>query len=237
MPMSREAVTKPANFAANVGELLERLECRPIETEADLDAVLRLRYDAYLKEGAVPPSENGRLADRFDDLPNVVNVGVFHEDQLVSALRVHFLSDPDDDSPSMEVFSDVLRPYLAAGKRMVDPNRFVLDYATARKFPHLAYVTVRLSVVASAYYAAHLSIATIRVEHQAFYKRTFFATPAAPPRHYPLLTKKICLMLVDYEHNQHHIVERANYFVSTPEEQERLFGKIRFRAGEDVAAA
>lgn len=235
--MSTENVTAPSSFAANVGQLLERLECRPIETAADLDAVVRLRYEAYLKEGAVPLSESGRLADRFDDLPNVVNVGVFHEDQLVSALRVHFLSDPDDASPSMEVFSDVLRPYLAAGKRMVDPNRFVLDYGMARKFPHLAYVTVRLSVVASAYYAAHLSIATIRVEHQAFYKRAFFATPAAPPRHYPLLTKKICLMLVDYEHDAHRIVERASYFASTRAEQERLFGKIRFPARAAVVAA
>lgn len=235
--MCSKNATPSSSFATNVGQLLERLECRPIESETELDAVLRLRYEAYLKEGAVGPSESRRLSDRFDDQPNVVNVGVFHEEKLVSALRVHFLSGVDDESPSMEVFADVLRPHLAAGKRLVDPNRFVLDYETARKFPHLAYVTVRLSVVASAYYAAHLSIATVRVEHQAFYKRAFFATPAAPPRGYPLLTKKICLMLVDYEKDQDRIIERASYFASTRAEQEKLFGKIRVDRGESSAAA
>lgn len=234
--MSSETIVAASNFAANVGRLLETLECRTIETEADLDAVLRLRYDAYLKEGAITPNASRRLADRFDHLDNVVNTGVFHEDKLVGALRLHFLSHVDDDSPSMEVFADVLRPQLAAGKRLVDPNRFVLDYATARKFPHLAYVTVRLSVVASAYYAAHLSIATIRAEHQAFYKRAFFATPVTPPRPYPLLTKKICLMFVHYERDKERIVGRSRYYASTPAEQDKLFGKIK-RVGMQPSAA
>ena len=234
--MRSETIVTASSFAANVDHLLETLEYRTIETDADLDAVLRLRYDAYLKEGAITPSESHRLSDSFDHLDNVVNVGVFHEDKLVSALRVHFLSDPDNDSPSMEVFSDLLRPYLEAGKRLVDPNRFVLDYATAREFPQLAYATVRLSVMASAYYAAHFSIATIRVEHQAFYKRTFFATPVAPARYYPLLTKKISLMLVDYEKDQHRIVERSPFYASTRAEQQRLFGKIKIDRKLEAAA-
>ncbi len=50
------------------------------------------------------------LADCFDGLDNAVNIGVFHEDRLVAAKRLHFLSKPEDDSPTMEVFSDVLRP-------------------------------------------------------------------------------------------------------------------------------
>ncbi|MHB8884043.1 MAG: N-acyl amino acid synthase FeeM domain-containing protein [Methylovirgula sp.] len=225
--MRSKPIVAASSFTANVNRLVEVLEYRTIESDADLDAVLKLRYDAYLKEGAITPNESRRLGDNFDHLGNAVNVGIFHEGKLVSALRIHFLSDPNDDSPSMEVFSDVLRPHLEAGKRLVDPNRFVLDYATARRFPHLAYATVRLSVMASAYYSAHLSIATIRVEHQAFYKRTFFATPTAPARSYPLLTKKISLMLVDYEKDQHRIVERSPFYESTRAEQERLFGKIK----------
>ncbi len=236
--MCLKTIVPASSFAANVDHLLETLEYRTIEKEADLDAVLQLRYAAYLKEGAIDPNESGRLVDRFDEFDNAVNIGVFHEDKLVAAMRIHFLSKPNDDSPSMTAFSDILGPYLAAGKRIVDPNRFVVDYATARRFPHLAYVTMRLSVIASAYYAAHLSVASIRVEHQAFYRRAFFATPTAAPRSYPGLTKKLCLMLVDYEKNQHRIAERSPFYASTLEEQKRLFGKIKIdRKPSAVVAA
>lgn len=236
--MRSEKVTAPSSFVANIGQLLEKLEYRPIETEADLDAVLRLRYAAYLKEGALTTNESQRLGDRFDALDNAVNIGVFHEDRLVAATRFHFLSKPEDNSPSMEVFSDLLRPHLEAGKRMVDPNRFVVDYETAREWPHLAYATLRLSVIASAYYGAHFTTISVRAEHQAFYKRAFFATPVAPPRPYPLLTKKISLMLVDDKKNHDRIFERGSYFASTATEQEKLFGKIKLdRLPQAVAAA
>lgn len=235
--MCSERVTAPSSFAENVDHLLAKLHCRAIETEDDLDRVLRLRYAAYLKEGAIRPNESGRLIDRFDAMNNAANIGVFHEDCLVAAMRVHFLSQPDDISPSLVAFPEVLMPHLEAGKRMVDPNRFVVDYETARKFPHLAYVTMRLSVVASAYFDAHLSIASIRVEHQAFYKRAFFATPAAAPTTYPGLTKKLCLMLVDYENNRHRIVERSPFYASSVTEQERLFSAIRRKNSDQAAAA
>lgn len=225
--MSMEAVTKPASFAGNIDHLLEKLHYRTIITDEDLDAVQRLRYDAYLREGAISPNSSERLTDDYDALDNAANIGVYHNDSLIAAMRIHFLAKPDDVSPSLTAFGDVLRPHLEAGKRMVDPNRFVVDYETARKFPHLAYVTMRLSVIASAYFDAHYSIASIRVEHRAFYKRSFFATPAAAPRLYPGLTKKLCLMLVDYANDREKIVERSSFYESTEEEQISLFGRIK----------
>ena len=235
--MDSKNVAAATSFAGNVDRLLAKLDCRRIETEADLDLVLRLRYSAYLKEGAISPNDSCRLVDRFDMLDNAVNIGVFHEDSLVAAMRIHFLSSESDVSPSLAAFPDILGPYLEAGKRMVDPNRFVVDYETARKFPHLAYVTMRLSVIASAYYAANISIASIRVEHQAFYKRAFFATAAAAPRDYPGLTKKLCLMLVDYEKNRDRIIERGPFYASALEEQKQLFGKIKVDRSQNAAAA
>jgi hypothetical protein len=235
--MSMEAVTKPASFAGNVDHLLEKLHYRTIVSDEDLDEVLRLRYDAYLREGAITPNSDTRLIDRYDDLDNAANIGVYHNDSLIAAMRIHFLSKPDDMSPSLTAFEDVLRPHLEAGKRMVDPNRFVVDYETARKFPHLAYVTMRLSVIASAYFDAHYSIASIRMEHRAFYKRSFFATPAAPPRLYPGLTKKLCLMMVDYGNDREKIVARSSFYESTQEEQVALFGRIQRGNNSCCAAA
>ncbi len=235
--MRSSTIAAPSSFALNVNHLLQKLECRPIESDDDLDRVMRLRYAAYLKEGAIGPNETGRLEDRFDAIENAINIGVFHDERLVAAKRFHFLSKPDDVSPTYFAFPDILRPHLEAGKRIIDPNRFIVDYDTAREFPHLAYVTVRLSVIASAFYDTHLTTVSVRPEHQAFYRRAFFATQAAEPRLYPGLTKQLCLMLVDYEKNQDRIYERGSYYASMPDEQERLFGKIKSAATGFPAAA
>jgi Autoinducer synthase len=235
--MRATTVAAASSFAVNVHHLLQSLECRPIESSEDLERVMRLRYAAYLKEGAIGPNETGLLEDRFDALENAVNVGVFRDEKLVAAKRFHFLSKPDDVSPTYFAFHDVLLPHLEAGKRIIDPNRFIVDYDTAREFPHLAYATVRLSVMASAYYDAHLTTVSVRPEHQAFYKRAFFAAQAATPRQYPGLTKQLCLMLVDYEKDRHRIYERGSYYASTAEEQALLFGKIKAAPGSHAAAA
>ncbi len=48
------------------------------------------------------------------------------------------------------------------------------------------------------------------------------------PASYPLLTKKIGLMLVDYEKDQDRIYERGPFYASTPRRAgQRLFGKIK----------
>jgi hypothetical protein len=235
--MRSETIAPASNFAANVARLLTFVEYRAITTEAELDAVHRLRYDAYLKEGAIGTDESHRLADRYDHLDNVVNIGLFFEDRLVSAMRMHFLAKPDDLSPSMHAFGDYLSPYLAAGNRLVDPNRFVVDYDTARKLPHLAYATTRLTMIAGAYYDARFAVISIRPEHQAFYKRTFFSTLLCPPRPYPGLTKKLCLMLGDFQNDGERIVRRNSFYASTAAEQERLFGAVKRKNGQHAAAA
>ena len=42
--------------------------CERIDTAAGLDAVDHLRYEAYLKEGAIEPNGDKRLVDAFDQL-------------------------------------------------------------------------------------------------------------------------------------------------------------------------
>lgn len=225
--MPVEEIRSATRFAKHVNQFIAKIDYRRMETDAELDQVHRLRYAAYLKEGAISKSASERLTDRYDDLPNVVNVGLFFEDKLISALRMHFLADVNDVSPSLEVFPDILLPLLKTGKRMTDPNKFVADYEAARRFPQLAYATTRLTMMAGAYFKARLAVISPRVEHQAFYKRTFFATTVCPPRAYPALSKPICLMLGDYEKDGIRIIERHPFYASSGAEQESLFGKIK----------
>jgi hypothetical protein len=208
-----------------------------METDAELEAILRLRHDAYLREGAIVARADGRLPDQFDELPNAVNIGVFLEGSLVSALRVHALMEVRDTSPALQAFPELLRPHVLAGKSIVDPNRFVTSRAASRAYPELPYATVRLSVMASAHYNAHLATATVRVEHQAFYTRSFFAVPASEPREYPTLTKPLLLMLVDFAKSEQQIYERGSFYRSTESEREAVFGARHYARHRSASTA
>ena len=231
-------VQSPSSFADRVYCLLERVQYRRMETEADLDAVLRLRYEAYLKERAIPVSQSERLEDAFDEVDNVYNIGVFVDGELASALRLHRLSNTHQKSPALETFGDFLVQELRAGKLILDPNRFVANYRLARLYPALPYATARLGVMACVHFGIDLMTMTVRAEHQAFYKRTLFAYQTCPPRPYPLLSKPISLLFTDFVRDADRILRQRPYWVSSESERQALFGKgpTSFRSWSGAAA-
>ena len=70
--MSNAAVKslQPA-LAERVRELLQRVSYRRADTDEDREAIYRLRYRAYLDEGAIEPDFGRRLSDRFDESTTV----------------------------------------------------------------------------------------------------------------------------------------------------------------------
>ena len=202
---------------------LDVVDYRLAETEFEKEEIYRLRYRAYLHEGAIEPRADQRLKDRFDDLPNSWIFGVYIEGMLVSSLRVSVAASLDDDTPAVDAFSDLLKPELAKGKVIVDPNRFVADPQREYRLPELPYVTVRLGYVACAYFNADIGTATVRSEHRAFYRRVFLQKPLCEPRPYPTLTKPLCLMAADYPTVRDRIFERYPYFHSSFFERRKLF--------------
>jgi hypothetical protein len=65
----------------------------------------------------------------------------------------------------------------------------------------------------------------VRVEHQAFYRRTFGHRAICPPRSYPLLAKKIGLMAADREAVTDRVHRRYRFFRSTFFERRMLFDR------------
>ena len=204
-------------------ELLDRVDYRLAQTEFEKEEIYRLRYRAYMHEGAIEPRSDKRLTDRFDNLPNSWIFGVYFDGMLASSLRVSVAASPNDETPAVDAFSDLLKPELAKGKVIVDPNRFVADPDRDHRIPELPYLTVRLGYVACAYFNADIGTATVRHEHRAFYRRVFLQTPLCEPRPYPTLTKPLCLMAADYLSVREKIFERYPYFRSTFFERRKLF--------------
>ena len=65
----------------------------------------------------------------------------------------------------------------------------------------------------------------MRAEHQAFYRRVFGHRLICEPRHYPSLTKPICLMALDYAMARERVVQRHPFFRSTVFERRMLFAR------------
>lgn len=204
-------------------ELLDLVDYRLAETQAEKDAIYRLRYDAYLNEGAIEPNLHCKVTDRFDDLPNSWTFGVYYEGVLASSIRISVATPEHPETPSMDVFPDLLKPELAQGKILVDPTRFVADPSRAKRFPELPYMTLRLAYVACSYFDADIGLATVRTEHQAFYRRVFLHQPLSGPRDYPGLTKPICLMAADFPAMRNKVFARYPYLRSSYFERRMLF--------------
>lgn len=203
-------------------EWLDRIDYRLAETPQERDEIYRLRYRAYLKEKTIPPNREHRISDRFDDLANSWIFGVYYDGVLASSLRISVASPAWPDTPSMEVFPEALKPELAKGRVMVDPTRFVADPDYADRPVELPYMTLRLAHVACDYFHADLGLASVRSEHQAFYRRAFMHT-IAPPRDYPGLTKPICLMAIEFPAMRERLFVRYPHLRSTYFERRMLF--------------
>jgi hypothetical protein len=206
-------------------QLMERVDFRRADAREDREAIFRLRYQAYLREGAIAPNPSERFSDAFDDAPNAWIFGVYIDGELASSIRLHAASRAQPNLPALAVFPDLLSPEIQHGRILIDPTRFVADRKASRRHPELCYVTTRLAVLASEFFNANLLLATVRAEHQAFYRRVFGHRLICSPRHYPSLTKPICLMALDYGAARKRLIERNPFMRSTLFERRMLFAR------------
>src|ERR1700744_5381926 len=177
--------------------LVSRVECRRADSPEEREAIFRLRYQAYLREGAIAPSASERFVDDDDYADNAYIFGLYVDGELASSLRLHIASKDHPDFPSLHVFPDILQPRLDAGRVILDFTRFVADERLSRLHRGLPYATLRPCMLAAEYFHADDMLAAVRIEHQAFYHRAFNHRALCPPRPYPQLTKPISLMSLD----------------------------------------
>lgn len=213
----------PRSLNERVSVLLERVDYGLALTGEDRDAIFRLRYRAYSREGAIAVNDAETFSDAFDETSNAWIFGVHIDGLLTASIRLHVTTPACRDLPALKVFPDILGPAVEAGKIVIDPTRFVTDQAASRCFPALCYVTTRLAWLACEYFNADLLLATVRQEHQAFYRRVFGHRPICEPRLYPSLTKPISMMALDYRTGKERVLERHPFFRSSHFERRMLF--------------
>ena len=223
-----------SKFTESVWRLLERLDCRRAETAEERDAIFRLRYQAYLREGAILPNSSKLFADHYDGMDNAYLFGLYLEGVLASSIRIQLGSRQHPYSPSLDAFRDVLQPKLDGGNVIIDATRFVVDDGLAKRFRALPYATVRLNWLAAGYFANGYSLAAVRPEHAPFYRRTFGLRLICEARAYPNLTKPLCLLASDYETVADYVHRRYPFFHSTFFERRTLFERTQALAADQT---
>jgi N-acyl-L-homoserine lactone synthetase len=224
-------------FSDSVFRLLDRIDVRRADSSEDREAISRLRYQAYLREGAISANSSGTFFDAYDKTDNAYLFGLYLNGELASSVRLHVASREHPDFPSLEVFSDVLGPELDAGKVIIDSTRFVADENLSRQYRGLPYATVRLGWMAAEYFNAYHLLAPVRTEHQAFYRRVFGHRLVCEPRPYPRLAKPICLMTVHFSSAADQLYRRYPFFHSTLFERRMLFERTAPNAKQPAPVA
>ena len=135
------------------------------------EAIFRLRYQAYMREGAISPNSSKEFSDPYDETGNVYLFGLYIDDELASSIRIHVASKEHPDFPSLEVFPDILQPELDAGKVIVDPTRFVADENLVSAPSRIAVCHTPAFHGGGRIFRADHLLAAVRAEHQAFYRR------------------------------------------------------------------
>jgi N-acyl-L-homoserine lactone synthetase len=212
-------------FPDRIAKLLAQVDYRRADSREEREAIGRLRYEAYLREGAIRANSSKTFSDPYDETENAYLFGLHVGGQLASSLRLHVASKEQPDTPSLEVFSDVLQPLIDAGETLVDSTRFVADEGLSRVHRGLPYATLRLCMLAAEYFGADHLLAAVRVEHQAFYKRAFNHSVICEARPYPKLDKPISLMTVHFPSAADRLYRRYPFFRSSHNEQQSLFDR------------
>jgi len=219
---------------ASIIDLLDIVEYVPIRDSEDAEDIYRLRYDCYLREGAITRNDSGMLTDDFDNQHASRVFGLRIEGVFVASVRISLLDRHSPQSPSMLSFRDHLEPLIASGLRLLDVSRFVVNHHASKRHPSLLFATLRLPFLAAHHLDVDTALAAVRSEHMAFYSRKLEYRPAADPRPYLKLTKPLALMTADYALNRERVLSRYPTFIARKSEEAFLFHRWPLQPGEPL---
>jgi hypothetical protein len=222
-PTNSPTPSRQKDFADHLATFSPRIEWRLADTSEERQAIFRLRYQAYLRNGMIPANPFEKFTDPADGAENAYLFSVYIDNQLASSLRVHIGSRGHPNVPSLEIFSDVLQPLLRAGRVIIDCTHHVADERLARLYPALPYITFRPCMLAAEYFHGDDLLAAVRTEHQAFYRRAFNYQVLCGPRQHRQLTKPLSLVTLQFPTAASQLCEKYPFLCSSAFERHRIF--------------
>ncbi|WP_425532422.1 N-acyl amino acid synthase FeeM domain-containing protein [Aquabacter sediminis] len=217
--------TQDSRLSQRVIETFNLASFARSRTEAEICAISRFRHECYLREDAIRPLQDGRMEYQYDYMENTFNISIFIEDEIACAIRIHVLTAHSPYSPSAQAFPDIVGPLLQQGLTLIDPTRFVVCARAARRYPELAYVTLKIPFAASDYFNADVALASVRQEHMGFYAKYLRYTARSEFRKYLQLTKPLALMTSNFREEAPCVLRRYPFFRRHNERLNILFSQ------------
>ncbi len=192
-------------------EALKHYRYRVLTDSEDLEELYRLRYKCYRAEQSIASNEREIMTDAFDETENCVHVAVERDGKIMASVRLHLLSKLSLASPSLEVFPEVLDD-IKRGQTVLDPTRFVIDPSARKRRVPLNFLALRIPFLATMFYDTDLALATVRVEHTAFYNRYLGYELALKPRSYAELHKPLQLLTCKVREQRDTVLAATPFF-------------------------
>ena len=80
-----------SSFSDRIARLSDRIDYRLADSDERRDAIFRLRYQAYIRDGTISPNASRTFSDRYDEIGNIYLWGLYVDDELASSIRLHVL--------------------------------------------------------------------------------------------------------------------------------------------------
>ncbi|NLS05420.1 hypothetical protein HGP14_18900 [Rhizobium sp. P32RR-XVIII] len=215
---------KVSDFSQKLLEILDHVEYRRVENTEDMEAVERLRYKAYKAREVLPVAAKSMIDDvDFDSHAYVF--GLYYYEELVSTIRIHYVTPDHRISQSSGVFPAEIDAFLDAGMTLIDPARFAADPEVAADMPWIPYLTLRPNIVAAAHFRASRVLQHVRPAHAAFYKRVFYADTVVESRMTETYGFELTLMATNVIEVGRKLLTRYPFFMSSASEQRMMFSR------------
>lgn len=221
--MSSEKAAPDGSFSTRLLETLDHVEYRRIESSEDFEDVARLRFKAYKARGVLPVAAS-RLIDEIDFDHNAHVFGVYYYEELVSTLRVHYVTPEHRICQSITIFPEAVNAYLDQGLTLIDSARFAINPEFASETSVMPYLTVRPTILAAIYFDADRVLQPIRPAHAAFYKRFFYADAVVEPRRIKTYDFDLMLLASPTRELRSKMMRRFPVFESEAYERRMMFG-------------
>jgi hypothetical protein len=228
--MRSQIADATSRFSARLLRFLERVEHRVARTADQREAVYRLRYQGYLRNGLMTERADGQLYDpKYDDGPNAWVTMTLIDGELAGTTRINVAHGDYSGLPASHAYPEVMAARLVDWPVVVEFTRLAARLELSSAYPELAYMIMRPAFLAAEHFGADLAVASPRAEHLAFYQRVFNGVAWCEPCIYPGLTAKFACMGANFRANRERIVARYPFYSSTPAEREALFGPATLR--------
>ncbi|MGV8936444.1 MAG: N-acyl amino acid synthase FeeM domain-containing protein [Allorhizobium sp.] len=213
------------SFSSRLMEVLNHVEYRRVESGEDMEEVARIRYKAY-KMADILTLSGTTLIDDVDFDPQAYVFGVYYDERLISTVRMHHVTPDHRVSSSRDIFPEQIDAFLDAGMTLIDPVRFAADPEIMKEMPAIPYLTLRIAIMAAAYFDTDRVLQLVSPQHAAFYRRVFQAQTIVPPQqNCGKYNIDLTLMATNTRETGRKLLTRYPFFVSQPYERRLMFSR------------